>query len=192
MQAKASYKIEDVVELDGYALPRSWEVEFVSDDDHPDLTMQFQVSDEGRVECRSAMLTAKPEGREIRLQDFRSVRVGDFLETAVQLVAIPVSVGNENGPTDIAVIRMEMEARGPRNPRSAVHAVNKRRLRVTPARLAEVAEIVSAAKGMKESPVEAVEEAFDVQRRAAQLWIKRARDTTNPATGRPFIEDGSR
>ena len=191
METKASYKIEDVVELDGYNLPKSWQVEFLNDDDQPDLTMKFQVSDEGRVECRSAALDAKPEGREIQLQDFRSVRVGDFLETAVQLVAIPISVGgtNEDGSTDLAVIRMEMEARGPRDPRSAVHAVNRRRLRVTPARLAEVAEIVSVAEG---SPVEAVEGAFDVQRRAAQLWIKRARDTTNPATGRPFLEDGSR
>ena len=102
-----------------------------------------------------------------------------------------ISVGgtSEDGSTDLAVIRMEMEARGPRDPRSAVRAVNKRRPRVTPAKLAEVAEIVSVAKG---SPVEAVEEAFDVQRRAAQLWIKRARDTTNPATGRPFLGDGSR
>jgi len=190
METKASYKMEDVVDLDGYALPKSWEVEFVNDNDQPDLTMRFRVDDNGRVQCRSAMLNAKPEGREIRLQDFRDVRVGDLLETAVQLVAIPVSVGgSEDGSTDLAVIRMEMEARGPRDPRSAVHAVNRRRLRVTPARLAEVAEIVSVAEG---SPVEAVEGAFDVQRRAAQLWIKRARDTTNPATGRPFLGDGSR
>jgi len=191
METKASYKVEDVVELDGYNLPRLWQVEFVSDDDQPDLTMQFQVSDEGRVECRSSSLTAKPEGRELQLQDFRSVRVGDLLEMAVQLVAIPVSVGgtNEDGSTDLAVIRMQMAATGPRDPRDAVKAVNKRRQRVTPANLTKVAEIVRTATG---SPVEAVEDALKVRQRAAQLWIKRARDTVNPETGRPYLEAATR
>ncbi len=135
--------------------------------------MQFQVSDEGRVECRSASLDAKADGREVRLSDFRSVRVGDWLETAVQLVAMPVAVDatNEDGSTDLATIRMVMAETGPRDPRGAVRAVNRRRQRVTPSRLAEVAEVVRAAQG---SPVEAVEDALDVQRRAAQLWIKRA------------------
>jgi len=63
METKASYKMEDVVDLDGYALPKSWDVEFVNDHDQPDLTMRFRVDDNGRVQCRSAMLNAKPEGR---------------------------------------------------------------------------------------------------------------------------------
>jgi len=191
METKASYKIEDIVELDGYNLPKLWQVEFLSDDDQPDLTMQFQVSDEGRVECRSAALTARPEGRELQLQDFRDVRVGDLLETAVQLVAIPVAVEatNEDGSTDLATIRMVMAARGPRDPRGAVKAVNKRRQRVTPANLTKVAEVVRTAKG---SPVRAVEDALDVGQRAAQLWIKRARDTTDPETGQPYLDKDAR
>jgi hypothetical protein len=36
--------------------------------------------------------------------------------------------------------------------------------------------------------VDAVADALDVGIRAAQLWIKRARDNDDPETGRPYLE----
>jgi hypothetical protein len=73
------------------------------------------------------------------------------------------------------------------NPRGGVKAINRRRLRVTPMQLRRVAEIVRTCDD-GERPVDAVADALDVGIRAAQLWIKRARDNDDPGTGRPYLE----
>lgn len=65
--------------------------------------------------------------------------------------------------------------------------VSMRRLRVTPEVLRVVASLAELAKGRGASPVRAVQEGLNVGERAAQLWLKRAKDGTDPDTGQAYL-----
>jgi hypothetical protein len=164
------------VKLDGYALPPEFTLELGDDiSDDPDLSIRFQVID-GRVECRAVELRAQEGGREVTLKDLRAVRLLEFMDRAVLLAASPIE---KEGVGYISI--------GERIPGDTgiKTAVNRRRRTINPATLRKVADIARTS----EKPVAQIEEALGVATRAAQLWIKRARDITDPETGRPYLTE---
>lgn len=159
-------RIDAYVEMDGYALPRSFRLEATYAENDPELALAFRVVGQ-RVECSGLEIRSSDAAREITAGDLRAVRLGDLMETAVHLAARPVSSGTStDGVHAIAIRAFDAEDRG------AVRAANQGRQRVNEATLRQVAEVARSA----DKPVDAVMEAMGVQRRAAQLWLKRARD----------------
>jgi hypothetical protein len=100
---------------------------------------------------------------------------------------MPIRYDDSEGTAQITMRRRmhKTHLRVSDDPRGAVKAVNKARLKVTPVRLREVADLVRTCEG---KPVDAVSDALGVAHRAAQLWIKRARDNVDPETGQPYLE----
>jgi hypothetical protein len=151
------------VQMDGYLLPPRFALVITEDySGAPDLTLRFRVVDQ-RVECVAVELRTAEGDRELTPSDLRAIRLADLMEWAVELAAQPIE---GQGMGRIAI--------GERRPgdRGAVRAVNRRRRRVNAATLEQVAEIVRTA----EKPVDEIMQALGVERRAAQLWVKRARD----------------
>jgi hypothetical protein len=123
------------------------------------------------VELRAA------EGRrEVTAGDLRAIRLGDLMEWAIELAASPIE--------SQGVGRISIGERMPSD-RGAVRAVNRRRRRVNAATLEQVADIVRTTK----RPVDEIMQALGVERRAAQLWIKRARENVDPNTNRPYLTE---
>lgn len=91
--------------------------------------------------------------------------------------------------TDVETWKISFVVNPATEDRGAVREVrkNRRKVRVTPERLREVADLARTS----DDPVAAVEDLLGIQARAAQLWIKRARDHADPETGRPYLEPAS-
>lgn len=178
--------VDLIAEVDGYVMPRLFDLR-CSDEGGPTVTVRFWVNREGRAEVRMVTVEADGDGREVQAQDLRRIALADLLETAVEMVSAPAlaRVREHAGPdASMDALVFESERMTAANPRGGVRAVNRRRLRVTPAQLRRVADIVRTCEGR---PVDAVAEALDVGTRAAQLWIKRARDNQDPETGEPYL-----
>jgi hypothetical protein len=181
--------VDLVAEVDGYLLPRLFELRCAGDDDAPTVTARFWVNKDGRVEVRKVTLVSQGDGREVRRHDLLDVRLSDLLEKAVEMVAAPslAEVRTRTGAdASMDALVAESNRMTAANPRGGVGAVNRRRLRVTPMQLRRVAEIVRTCDDGR--PVDAVAGALNVGIRAAQLWIKRARDNVDPETGRTYLE----
>jgi hypothetical protein len=181
--------VELVAEVDGYLLPRLFELRCAGDDDAPTVTARFWVNKDGRVEVRKLTVVSQGDGREVRRHDLLDVRLGDLLEKAVEMVSAPslTEVRKRTGAdASMDAVVAESERMTAANHRGGVKAINRRRLRVTPMQLRRVAEIVRTCDDGR--PVDAVSDALDVGIRAAQLWIKRARDNVDPGTGRTYLE----
>lgn len=175
MKTSVTAPIAMPVRLDGYALPPRFSLVITEDDSGaPDLTLHFRVVDL-RVECCGMELKSQDGGgREVVVRDLRAVRLGDLMDLAVEWSALPIE---EEGVGSISL--------GQRKPgdRGAVRAVTRRRRTVNPTTLRKVAAIALTS----ERPVDEVMELLAVERRAAQLWIKRARENVDPDTSRPYL-----
>lgn len=181
--------VDLITEVDGYLLYRLFELTCAGDGDAPTVTVRFWINKDGRVEVRKVTIVSQGDGREVRRHDLLNVRLGDLMEKAVEMVSAPslAEVRKRTGvDASMDVIVAESDRMTAANPRGAVRATNRRRLKVTPMQLRRVAEIVRTCDDGR--PVDAVADALDVGIRAAQLWIKRARDNVDPETGRPYLE----
>lgn len=165
----------DWVRIDNeHAVPAEFWGEWLGEpgEDLPDLRIEFRAAD-GRVECVAVSVIARPDGREVRTGDIQKVSIDDLREWAVSQVAV---YSRSEGDA--------LHMLGPSG-RAGVRAMNKARRRVNPGTLKEVAKAYTEAES---APVLAVQELLDVERRAAYLWIKRARENIDPDTGKPYLE----
>ena len=163
--------------MDGYGLPVSFNAAF-EEDGQPTVRLDLEVSEDGRVECRRFELQATETCPEVTARHLRSVSLPDLRDRAVQIAASPVA--RKDGEGIVLKLGVRLSDR-----RAAVHAVNRRRNRMTPEALRRVAEIARAhPKGEKarsdalvsDEAYRAIEDALDVSPRTAQRWVKRARE----------------
>jgi hypothetical protein len=162
--------------MDGYALPASFKAAF-EEDGQPTVRLDLEVSEDGRVECKRYELQATETCPEVTPRHLRNLSLPDLRDRAVQIAASPVA--RKDGEGIVLKLAHLSDRRG------AVHAVNKRRNRVTPEALRRVAEIAQAhpkREGARSDALvsdeayRAIEDALDVSPRTAQRWVKRARE----------------
>ena len=162
--------------MDGYALPASFKAAF-EDQAQPKVYLDLEVSEDGRVECRRFELRASETCPEITPRHLRSVSLSELRDRAVQIAASPVA--GKDG--EQIVLKLGVHSN---HHRAAVHAVNKRRNRMTPEALRRVADIARTyPKGpearsdalVSDDAYLAIEDALDVSPRTAQRWVAKAR-----------------
>jgi hypothetical protein len=162
--------------MDGFALPASFKAAF-EEDGQPTVRLDLEVSEDGRVECKRYELQATETCPEVTPRHLRNLSLSDLRDRAIQIAASPVA--RKDGEGIVLKLAHLSDRRG------AVHAVNKRRNRMTPEALRRIAEIARAhPKGegarsdalVSDEAYRAIEDALDVNLRTAQRWVKRARE----------------
>jgi hypothetical protein len=170
MRTEAAVTSADTMIMDGYALPMEFYIIFKRDGE-ADLRLDFEAGRLTRV-----ALQATTDHPEILAGDSRNLPLLHFRDEAVKRLAKPITT--KDG--EVVMILEEAPYGGYDE---AKRAYNRGRGRVTVERLSRVAELV---REFPKSPDErgiasarayqAIREEFEVADRAAQLWVKRARD----------------
>jgi hypothetical protein len=148
--------------------PRFWYDIAPSEDGGPVIHLYIEIR-QGQIEIRKIEIESSVDGRAIASRDVRgAARLDDHIEEAVSIVALPVV---QDGHGYVATTIFPDPARG----RIAARAVRQdARRKMTPERLAEVAEVYREA--WPEAPTQAVADHLGKSPRAALDWINAARD----------------
>jgi hypothetical protein len=153
-------------------VPAAIDVECPGDGHQPALHLRLEVVD-GVPQCRELRIVSVPGGRDVRPVDLGAVRLHQWVEELFAAFAARVI---EDGPDGTAAV-VEVPF-GPSHD-SAVTLLHDARKgvgarRITPALLAEVAEVYRAHVGSR--PTASVAAAFGVAHRTAALYVQRARE----------------
>lgn len=140
-------------------------------EDAPTLTAIVEVLDDGTPICRELRLvTADGASRGVRSGDLR-LSVEDLVQAACALATFH-GEQTAGGAMKFTPTAWDVE-RHESTRRAIAQAQSRARRRLTDAQLREVAEVYNA---NTTAPTKAVEEHFDIPRRTAGLYVKRARD----------------
>jgi hypothetical protein len=168
-KSAASVTSADTMIMDGYGLPMEFNITFMREGE-ADLRLDFTG---GRI--TRVTLQATQGHPEILAGDTRNLPLLEFRDEAVKRLATPIKIKDGE-----VVMIIEANVGGYDE---AKRAYNRGRGRITPEALSRVAEVVREfPKGPKDRGVasarayQAIREEFGVADRAAQLWVKRARD----------------
>ncbi len=158
------------VMLDGYALPREFEAVF-EQDDLGRVTLAFRFLN-GQLVCSRFEYAATEGHPDVSATDIRTFPLAHWRDEAIQLAAQPIAT--EAGKVSISYGSAI-------TPRDSVRKVN----RVNDEALRRVAELATehphgpddrAGAIVSKAAYEAIQDEFRVERRTAQLWVKRACD----------------
>lgn len=170
LKTQISYTAGAPVVLDGYALPREFEAVF-EQDDLGRVTLAFRFEN-GQLICWRFEYSATAGHPEVTATDVRSFPLAHWRDEAIQLAAQPIA--REDGKLSISY----GSAIAPRAAVRKATRVNDEALR----RVAELAATHPLGAGDRASATvsraayEAIQDEFRVERRTAQLWVKRAHD----------------
>jgi hypothetical protein len=168
-RTRAAVDDPSTLPMGGYGLPAEFNIVFERDGE-VDVRLDFK---DGLV--KHVALDATAAHPEILASDVRNLPLLEFRDEAVKRLSTPIKM--EDGKV---VMIIEANVGGYD---AAKHAYNRGRNRVNSATLARVAELAhefpkeSGDRGtVSARAYEAIRAEFKVDARAAQLWVKRARD----------------
>lgn len=152
----------------------------------PEVHLDVEVGSDGVPECREVRLSTVGAGRSVRSRDLRAVRFEVLLETgfgmAVMQRSKPPEFARRHGVTEDDWVSTPTRAESG----AAVRGLRSRKKRkVDDALLREVASVYRA--NVDRSPTQAVAERFGKRPSTAALYVKTAREQTDPETGKPFL-----
>lgn len=171
LRAQVSFKAGAPVVLDGYALPPEFEAVF-EQDGLGRVTLAFRF-ERGQLICWRFEYSATEGHPEVTATDVRTFPLAHWRDEAIQLAAQPIK--REDGKLVVSY------GPGAMAPRAAV----RKATRVNDEALRRVAELAAANPAgpddrasaiVSRAAYEAIQDEFRVERRTAQLWVKRARD----------------
>lgn len=192
MKTKVAHRGSKIVVMDGYGLPDDFEFE-LDQDGQPTVTMSLAATENG-VECKSLTLRSTESCPNVLALHVRRLAFSDIRDLAIQRAAKPMRAKDGR----LVMVLIEPTFGGPR---AAVHAFNKRRLRMTPERLRRVAEIVSeygrpdtlrADALASDVAYEAIADEFGLSYRSAQRWVQRANEKGLLKSSTERVSDGER
>jgi len=180
--AEALFNAVQVKEL---AVPSPFELRVLPQDGTPDLVLGFEVRD-GVPQCRRAELLSTQDGREVLANDLRGVRLEDFLELAMEHVALSQREGRQEGETVTMAWSPADADRHRRDVLRQTRSVRREaRRQLTDERLREVAQIYR--DNISDKPTAAVADHFERAHRTGALYVQQARERIDPLTGKPFL-----
>jgi len=149
---------------------------FGFDDNGPNIDITWQVV-AGSPVCREVRITAVDTDHEVKVSGLAGVRIEDLLEQTTRDLLWTGDFGDgpqwPSGDEQRAAVRQVRQARA------------GRKVKLTDELLREVAEVYRA--NLEHEPTQAVGEHFDKQPRTARLYVQRARERTDPQTGKTFL-----
>lgn len=161
-----------LVQIGDRVVPATIEVHFLGLDGNPELRMTID-STSGAPRCTDLRISSVEAGREVRTKDIRAVKVDDWVETIVPLLAFQV-VDEDDGEA-LSFVLNTSNADAYDKARKTLNAARSRsRRRLDDLRhLARVAAVYRQAEPPRHV---AVQRAFDVSESTAFRYIKAAKE----------------
>lgn len=150
-------------------IPQRMMLRFPAGKGNPQLRMVIEVRD-GAPLCVALAIESTKTGREVRSLDLKAVRLEDFVEIAVGLVAWRP---DQDDPDALVAGGFGLDDQAIRNVRTARSGARRR---MTDELLSQVVSTYQTAEAAGRAPGRAVEDAFGVSERTALRYIRECRD----------------